>query len=280
MDITINGKAADITIENEKTLGDLLAGLEQWLAGSGSRLSGLLVDGEKISAGDVSACLGLEIVNLKNLDILVSTWGDLAAEALETLHQTCEFYGAASFEDRGEIEGRWLESPAAGFLAQEIPEMAGFAGRTLRGEGLSPADLGLLTEERLRELENPAAEIAGAEGLVSGIAGRMEELPLDIQTGKDNRAVETMQLFSRMGEKLFRLLFILETEGLSMDTLTVEGQPAKTFIDEFSAALKELSAAYENKDSVLVGDLSEYELAPRLLKFYSALRENAPLSLS
>jgi hypothetical protein len=39
----------------------------------------------------------------------------------------------------------------------------------------------------------------------------------------------------------------------------------KDYIDEFSTALKELASAYENNDTVLVGDLAEYELSPRLL---------------
>jgi hypothetical protein len=108
----------------------------------------------------------------------------------------------------------------------------------------------------------------------------MEDLPLDIQTGKDGRAAETMQLFSRMGEKLFRLLLILKTGGLSLDTFTIDGESAEDFMNDFSAALRELAGAYESSDSVLIGDLSEYELAPRLLKFYSALKENAALSIS
>ena len=37
--------------------------------------------------------------------------------------------------------------------------------------------------------------------------------------------------------------------------------------------LKELVEAYEIQDAVLVGDLAEYELSPRLLKLYSALTE-------
>jgi hypothetical protein len=54
-------------------------------------------------------------------------------------------------------------------------------------------------------------------------------------------------------------------------------------MEEFNAALSELSAAYENRDTVLVGDISEYELAPRLSKFFSALKnipETASASLS
>jgi hypothetical protein len=46
-------------------------------------------------------------------------------------------------------------------------------------------------------------------------------------------------------------------------------------MEEFGAALKELLAAYEVRDAVLVGDLAEYELAPRLRGLYAAI--NTPL---
>jgi hypothetical protein len=127
-------------------------------------------------------------------------------------------------------------------------------------------------------MANPREEIGRAENLVSGIAGRLEELPLDIQTGKDGRAAETMQLFSRIGEKLFRLLMILESSGLSLETLSIDTLPAKEFMEDFASALKELNAAYENRDAVLVGDLAEYELAPRLVKLFTALKYPAGLN--
>ena len=43
------------------------------------------------------------------------------------------------------------------------------------------------------------------------------------------------------------------------------------YIMEFSAALRELLAAYEQHDTVLVGDLAEYEMAPRLRGLHAAL---------
>ncbi|MDR3139677.1 MAG: hypothetical protein LBT95_08410, partial [Treponema sp.] len=110
------------------------------------------------------------------------------------------------------------------------------------------------------------------ETLVSAIAARLEDLPLDIQTGKDERAAETVQLFSHIAEKLFRLLYCLKFDGLSPDALTVESLPIQKFIEEFGTALKELTAAYEAKDAVLVGDLAEYELAPRLVSLYRTLK--------
>jgi hypothetical protein len=275
MRISINGSPADITLETEKTIGDILSGMDKWLEGSGGRLSGLLIDGRKIGPAALDEAFGLSLDGIGSLDIAVSSWRELAAEALLSLEEICGAWGSLPFEGREEVRKRWEDSAAAAFLASEIPDMHGFAERSLAGEGLSPGDLGSLVTERLRELEDPGEEINRTESLVSSVAGRLEDLPLDIQTGKDGRAAETMQLFSRTAEKLFRLLFILKTSCLPQETLVIDHRDAKDFMTEFNSALKELSAAYENRDAVLIGDLSEYELAPRLIKFFTALKDSA-----
>jgi hypothetical protein len=193
-------------------------------------------------------------------------------EALTDTQQTIAAYGNASFEEQRRIGQAWEESPPASFLAERIPDMFDRITRSFRGEGLAAAALAALVEERLRELREPLLELSGMEGLVEGTAKRLEDLPLDIQTGKDGRAAETVQLFSNIAEKLFRIFSLLRLEGIIADTLLIDAVPCNVFINDFSAALRELLAAYEVKDAVLVGDLAEYELAPRLRAFYSAIK--------
>jgi hypothetical protein len=275
MKISINGKAADITLETEKTIGDILSGLDRWLEGTGSRLSGLSIDGQTIDARGLDEAFGRELDGIDSLDIIVSSWRELAAEALITLTKICDTWEELPFERREETLKRWEAGAAAAFLAAEIPDVYGFARRSLTGEGISPEDLLLLVTERIMELENPREEINQAEYLVSAVAGRLEDLPLDMQTGKDVRAAETMQLFSRITEKLFRLLVILNNSGLAPEPLVIDNRNVKDFMAEFDSTLRELNAAYENRDAVLIGDLAEYELAPRLTKFFMALKDPA-----
>jgi len=279
MDIRINDRPADITLDTEKTLGDVLSGIEQWISSSGNRIREISVDGQALAEETLSDAFGRDIAEIKNLDIAVSAFRDLAAEALSFLLASCELYGSAAFDERALIAKAWQESAAAHFLQEGIPDIYDFAGRAFSGEGLPALELSAMAEERLREVTGPAQEIDACEALVKTTAARMEELPLDIQTGKDQRAAETIQLFSRAGEKLFRIFFVLESEGLSLDTLVVDGLPGRTFMEEFNAALTEISAAYESRDTVLVGDLSEYELSPRLLKFFLALKRFSETSL-
>ncbi|MDR3124038.1 MAG: hypothetical protein LBU16_09725 [Treponema sp.] len=275
MKITIDGKTADITLENEKSLGDVLEGIGEWLAGSGYSLSGLRVNGEALGADAIAGSFDMALDAIDTLDIETAGLPALMAEALVALRQTIGDYENAPFEGRPRVEQRWTASPAASFLAECVPDLSGFAARTFRGEGPAAAALASLAEERLRELRDPLREWEGLEEAVESTAQRLEDLPLDIQTGKDSRAAETVRIFSAITEKLLRICSLLKLEGFITDTVRVDEMPFGVFIDDFSAALKELLAAYEAKDAVLVGDLAEYELAPRLRSFYAAIKTPA-----
>jgi hypothetical protein len=275
MDITINGNPADITLEEECVLGELLSGIENWLAGSGHILSGLQVDGEVIGTDIMADAFRWELEKIKTIDIKTSPRSELLMEALLSAGEVLATYGEVPFNEQERIRVYWRESPAGAFLSEEAPELYTDMVKTLQGEGLSPPQLAGLMDERLRELENPLNELLNMEKVITGIVHRLEDLPLDIQTGKDRQAAETVSLFSGITEKLFRLLFLLKQRGILTEELTVESLPFETFVAEFTMALKELLAAYEMKDTVLVGDLAEYELAPRLLKLYSAMRSPA-----
>lgn len=278
MTISINGKKADIILEKEKTIGDVLAGLDDWLRGSGYRLSGLETDGERADILSMDSFFEMELAGIEKLNIITSSWAGLATEALLDLLQNIGDYEMADFEERSRFKNAWETQAASHFLQEQIPDIYGLAEKTFSGLGMPSTELRKILEERLWELENPQKEINKSGPLVEEIAARLEDLPLDIQTGKDGRAAETVRIFSGIAEKLFRLFDLLKIEGFNVEILTVDDIPIYTYIEEFGSALKELLAAYESRDAVLVGDLAEYELAPRLLKFYSAI--SAPAASS
>jgi hypothetical protein len=276
MEITINGVPADITLETEKTMGEFLSGLESWLENSGHYLSGLAVDGRQFGAEAIPGAFGMDLDRIGSIDVKTSTWSVFLLEALCTARHILEAYEAASFEERRGLAETWKESAAARFLSENVPDLYENCGRFFAGEGLSFQENLVLAEERIREAEDPPGELSHIEPAAAAFVKRLEDLPLDIQTGKDGRAAETVSLFTYFAEKLFRLFSLLKQRGLKADAFSVEGIPAAAFIEEFNAAIGELLAAYETKDAVLLGDLAEYELAPRLWKFYSALKTAVP----
>ncbi|MDR2552476.1 MAG: hypothetical protein LBD31_04835 [Treponema sp.] len=268
MEIGINGKPADITLEEEKTLGEVLAGIHNWLEGSGLYLSGLEVDGKSYGALSMEEAFALPLEGISAVDLKTSGWAELMLEALVSLR--CRLT-----DQEGASASPWAEDPAALFLEKNAAGLYGMASKSLAGSLSAEAVLPVIAE-RIREIEKPREELAASMPLIDEIARRLEELPLDLQTGKDGRAAETVTIFSALGEKLYRLIFLFRQYGTDPEKIPVpsEDSPAanlKDYIEEFSAALRELIGAYENGDTVLVGDLAEYELAPRLLRLASIL---------
>ena len=280
MNIYINNAPAEITLDKEKTLGDVMSGIEQWISPTGNRIQKICwklrcsngANGKEIPEDALSEAFLTQIEDIEKLEIYISAWRELAVEALGILAETCALYGNAPYDERARIYKEWKENAGSRFLNSDIPDIFSLAENTLSGNGLSVTDFSIIVEERLRELTDPLQEITGSEALVNNISQRMEEFPLDMQTGKDQRAAETIRFFSQISGKLFRIFFMYKTEGLSVDTFVIDERPAKTFIEEFNSALRELSDAYENRDTVLAGDIAEYELAPRLLKFFTAMK--------
>ncbi|MDR2433105.1 MAG: hypothetical protein LBD47_00865 [Treponema sp.] len=277
MRITINGKEADIRLESEQTVGDVLAGLGQWLANTGHRPSGMAIDGEAVHTGSLEASFDRNVDSIKTLDIFTSSLTELTAESLLNALQDAADYEAGVFEEKQRFREQWEESPQARLLSEQMPELFSETAKTFSGEGLSPAGLRSIIEERLRELRDPAGELERAEPLIAGVCARLEDLPLDIQTGKDARAAETIQLFSGIAEKVFRVYKVLQAGGFAGPPPpgAASGVTCAEYVSEFGGVLKELLAAYEQRDTVLVGDLAEYELAPRLRDLYAALKVSA-----
>lgn len=275
MNFTINGQTADITLETEETVGELLAGLEQWLADSDFSLSGIEIDGKEIASGDISGLFSQKLDSINAIDVKTSSNLELYLEALIRVRDYLEIFTDASFEDKKVVQKTWTDGAAASFIKHRETAFFAMLNDVFSGEGIHPAQAHAIVMERIRELENSAAEIEHMRQFIEDCAVRLEDLPLDLQTGKDLRAAETIQLFSGLAEKLFRIIAIMEQQGVNFEVIQVEDRPFEVFIKEFNTALDELLSAYESKDSVLVGDLAEYELAPRLRGFYVSI--NNPL---
>ena len=286
MEITINGKPADITLESEKTVAELLAGIGQWLSGSGFSLSGLEIDGKSYGSLSLETAFPLPLDGLSLINIKTSSWADLLLEALAAALQGLELFEKANEDERRLFAGHWPGSAPARYLEEHenflYTQVLGILGGPTSPPQEAISAVILLVAERIREMENPAGEMKIATALAEEIAGRLEDLPLDMQTGKDSKAAGTIAVFSSFVEKIFRLIILFKYFKTDIDSIEVvsmsgkEKQSLKEYLGEFSAALKELIAAFENKDTVLVGDLSEYELAPRLRVICQALNACNP----
>ena len=265
METIIDGTVADIRFENEKTIGDVLAGIERWACESGFCLTRINVDGSEAETGDMSALFETEIADTKTL--LIETipfavlYGDALCELGRTLSSWRQTYG-----DRELVRELWCKSPAAAFLHDYDKTLfqvisAGFSDETVK-------NVMDIVNERYVEARQPVTVFFDMEKDLDEEIARLKDLPLDLQTGNDRRAAETIEKFSNFMQKILRLFPLLKYAiPEKLDTAYF------VLFEEFKSALKEFVAAYENKDMVLSGDLAEYEIAPRVKSIYAALKE-------
>ncbi|MCL2211535.1 MAG: hypothetical protein FWB95_06410 [Treponema sp.] len=272
MIIKINDRELEFTLDNEKTLGDVFAAIEQWLLNSNHRISQVLVDGQIISASMLEETFKKEITGVKTLDIHTNVTAELTATCIINLLEDINEYEKTAFEAKSKFFENWKESSSALFIYEQMPDLYSYFFNTFSSGDISAQTLRSITEEIQREVNDPVNEFIKVEPVLDEICARLTDLPLDIQTGKDLRASQSLQLFSAVTEKIIRLFYQLNSQGC-----LPQGDEIKTIAQgfaDFKDVIKELLEAYEKHDTVIVGDLSEYEASPRLKELYLSILKN------
>ncbi|MBU0936403.1 MAG: hypothetical protein KKI09_09315 [Spirochaetes bacterium] len=123
-------------------------------------------------------------------------------------------------------------------------------------------------KERRQEAEDPELAMHNAAKLFMALRDDLSKVAVRLQTGKDAEAMHTMVLIVELINKTVRILpdFI----SVSDQELNIDGLNVQDFYESFNTVLRELMEAFEHKDSVLIGDLAEYEILPRMGAFFEA----------
>jgi len=266
MIVTLNGDPLEVVIENERTVGDLLMGLESWLEERSYSVSSLSIDGMEIPAREIERVNQRGLDTVARIDLHSSSLQDLKREALRevsawlTVTETLAGHASVS---------------ALAFLANLDREMGARLGTIFsdptRTEAIKIQEARNFVDGIEREFDNSVDEFMAASTMLPSMADRLEALPLQLQTGRDVHAAETLRDFSDLSGKLIRLLPLIEHSGVNLTSFRIGENDIKAFFDEMASALKELVSAFESGDAILVGDLSEYEIAPRLRALAAAI---------
>lgn len=109
--------------------------------------------------------------------------------------------------------------------------------------------------------------------LFSQLALQMEEVPAALQAGKN---AEVSNSITKVADSIDNLCHVAVLASLFPDDFKetiVEGKKITEFFQEFSPILLDFEEALKNNDTVLIGDLSEYEICPRLKAISEALEK-------
>ncbi len=108
--------------------------------------------------------------------------------------------------------------------------------------------------------------------LFNELALQMEGVPVALQSGKN---LEVSESIKKLADSIDQFCHIATLASLFPDTFTATslgGMNFKDFFANFSPILKDFEDALQNNDTVMLGDLSEYEICPRLKEISEALK--------
>lgn len=271
--IQIDGRSIDFQLETEETLGDVVTALQDWLAQGRAFIAGLSADDEALLAADRDSWSARPLSDIGTLKIRSSSF---VQERLEALGVIAEYFtlaarGCAAGSD-AELAAILREWPAvrtgisdaisaslgAGAdswerVDEQVREVLAQPGDALARSRLARTldGIAVIAVDRVREQLDPKSEARAAAATLSRIRPEVESVSVRMQTGEGREAVASLLRFIELTAKVIRVTEVLDTDAsLAGRVSTLAGQ------------LRELEEGIENQDSVVIGDLLEYDLLP------------------
>jgi len=282
--VQINEQPLNITLEKEKTLGDLIEGIRDWLGDSEYIISSIEYDGQVIVPDETPRWEEIDLVDIGTLNLTVLSPGEKQLQDLQTIHQFIVLLHKALSSGNYEIINQLRdEAPyvvntldyilgerATGY-GQKLAELLDAAGvnsgeLTTRVQDLLSytKNLTRVLEDRIREASDPFTELTHTASTLKELTPKLMDVSVLLQTGKDREAMNRVIEFTELADKLIRIYGILQKGDLpDISSVEVDGTRFDHFYEDFNNNLRELIEAFDNQDSVLIGDLIEYEIAPR-----------------
>lgn len=192
MEFYINGEKADITLDSEKTVGDVLRGFEMSCEENDSAVIGITLNGEQITA---------------------EKFDDISKKALDD---------NMSFS------------------------------------------FNVVTHQNIKDA------FKNLSSLFKALADKMQNIPVELQSGKAKQANESIK---SLADSIDEFCHIATLASLFQDytEVKISGQSFSDFFKDFSPILTDFEDALKSNDTVTVGDLSEYEICPRLISISETL---------
>lgn len=193
MDIYVNTVKIDFTLENEKTVGEILKAIEVDCEKNNATMIQVSIDGKNISDNKLDEIFEYAITNVKKLEIETIAENDIVL----ALHGLSEKF--------------------------------------------------------------------------NHIATELLQVPVLLQSSKDAKVAEIVTLFADEFNVMCRLLALCSLFPTRFENFSIDGQNISNFLKDFTPILQNFEGSLSSHDTVLTGDLAEYEIVPRLQSFCAAI---------
>ncbi|OJF77575.1 MAG: hypothetical protein BKP49_00920 [Treponema sp. CETP13] len=108
---------------------------------------------------------------------------------------------------------------------------------------------------------------------LSTVCTGLEQIPINLQTNQDAQVNTVISSFANSFDTLCHLISLTALFPERFDAFRIDEMDINQYLKDFSPMLKEFENALKDKDTVLIGDLAEYEIMPRLTKLIASIKE-------
>lgn len=119
-------------------------------------------------------------------------------------------------------------------------------------------DFSVVTKDSIKQ------SFVALSGLFSELADKMEDIPAALQSGMNKEAGDSIKKVADSIDQFCHVAALSSLFPEEFGNTLIEGKQFTDFFNEFAPILKDFEQALQNNDTVLIGDLSEYEICPRL----------------
>lgn len=290
MEILVNREPLDFRLENESSVGEVVDGLADWLSSGRFAITSLDVNATPYAIHDRSAWEDISVDEVDELRVEALPLNRVDHTTIVALDEYCSLLREALEKGAAEPLGELVaELPyVRARLVQFFPSLAGaddnpdllddtdlehanLPPEPVRRQLIEEIDaLRTILASREREYRDPNRELALTLGQLSASRDALVEVPVQLQTGHQQAAMQTVVTVTELLSRLMRLIPLVESAAAD-DSVGIDIRGVRGFAEELAPLLVELSEAFEAQDTVLIGDLLEYEVAPRFEQLESLL---------
>ena len=285
MEIKINEEKINFELENEKTLGEIIQVIRNWIYSSGFVITSVFLDGQEIRIDEQSDWQNIPISDIKSLNIKINHVTELRAANLQTVSRYLGMLEKAIMASDKKMYSElltgfpfMLESIGSNYLLNQDTDSLDKIIKTtsvankMNLDDDKKKEIGELIARIVKNTENALQEIQHPEEALRGIVTKLHtsseeisEVSVLLQSGKDKQAMDYVVKFSDLTQRFFRILTALGDAGkVQLNSIKIQGKKSSEFYHELNDILNQLLEAFHVQDSVLIGDLLEYEIAPRM----------------
>ena len=283
MVITLNSEPFDVTIENEKTLDELISGLSDWLGKSGYVITDVVRNDTELTLYE-GKWGNTPLDTIEKLDIKAISESDKYISDLQTLYQYITMlHNSITTGNKTLTEDLLLELP---FIESSMDFFFGKNNKTayetgqlkklisnFHGENdnqpliLLLQNITLILKNRIKELTSPFTALLETAEKLQQLIPEISDVSVMLQTGDDKKAIDSVLKFIELSENLIMIFPFLRDFGYTDITKeSINKESFNDFFKEFNGILKELVTAFDINDSILIGDLMEYEIVPKVTR--------------